>query len=222
MHPEVLDESVDWRSFGLPFALVLGHACPVVLLFPVLLNCTVRTFLLGLGSIPPRVGTSPFEMNHLWPISWNFWRPFHSPYLGACHSSQTQKISAKQGAELRCLQKLSLSLAHTETAEKNNLLRWKLSAKYKYSCELSNDGFCKKCFDTRKLRYCHLKTVDLTVLMWEKFDVVLFDSFLHSKSTSVETQTDIERNCFLEKRRIMKFREKTTTVCKWMNPREKN
>ena len=26
-----LDESVDWQSFDLPFALVLGHACPVVL-----------------------------------------------------------------------------------------------------------------------------------------------------------------------------------------------
>jgi len=25
-----MDESVDWRSFDLPFALALGHACPVV------------------------------------------------------------------------------------------------------------------------------------------------------------------------------------------------
>ena len=42
-----LEESDDWQPFGLPFALVLGHACPVVLLSPVLYVCTVRIFMLG-------------------------------------------------------------------------------------------------------------------------------------------------------------------------------
>ena len=31
-----MDESVYWRSFDLPFALALGHACPVVYLSTVL------------------------------------------------------------------------------------------------------------------------------------------------------------------------------------------
>ena len=59
------DESVDWRPFGLSFALVLGHACPVVQLSSVLYICTVCNFSLGWGSIPRRVwrvGTPPFEM----------------------------------------------------------------------------------------------------------------------------------------------------------------
>ena len=60
-----LDESVDWRPFGLPFALVLGHACPVVFLSHVLFVCIVCNSVLGWGSIPRRVwpvGTPPFEM----------------------------------------------------------------------------------------------------------------------------------------------------------------
>ena len=60
-----MDESVDWRSFDLPFALALGHACPVVYLSSVLFVCSVRPFMLGWGSIPRRVwrvGTPPFEM----------------------------------------------------------------------------------------------------------------------------------------------------------------
>ena len=46
-----MDESVDWRSFDLPFAL--------------LFVCSVRTFMLGWGSIPRRVwrvGTLLFGM----------------------------------------------------------------------------------------------------------------------------------------------------------------
>ena len=61
----LLDESIDWLPFGLPFALILGHACPVV---PFVFVCTVRNFLLGRGSIPRRVwrvGTHPFKMNCL-------------------------------------------------------------------------------------------------------------------------------------------------------------
>ena len=64
-NPSALDESVDWRPFGLPFALVLGHACPVVLLSHVLFVCIVCNSVLGWGSIPRRVwrvGTPPFEM----------------------------------------------------------------------------------------------------------------------------------------------------------------
>ena len=60
-----LDESVDWWPFGLQFALILGHACPVV---PCVFVCTVLNFLLGRGSIPRRVwrvGTHPFKMNCL-------------------------------------------------------------------------------------------------------------------------------------------------------------
>ena len=49
------DESVDWRPFGLSFALVLGHACPVVQLSSVLLVCIVCNSVLGWGS-------PPFEM----------------------------------------------------------------------------------------------------------------------------------------------------------------
>ena len=60
-----MDELVDWQSFDLPFALALGHACPVVYLSSVLFVCSVHTFMLGWGSIPRRVwrvGTPPFEM----------------------------------------------------------------------------------------------------------------------------------------------------------------
>ena len=44
-----MDELVDWRSFDLPFALALGHACPVVYLSSVLFVCSVHTFMLGWG-----------------------------------------------------------------------------------------------------------------------------------------------------------------------------
>ena len=60
-----MDESVDWWSFDLPFALALGHACPVVYLSSVLFVCSVRAFMLGWGSTPRRVwrvGTPPFKM----------------------------------------------------------------------------------------------------------------------------------------------------------------
>ena len=45
-----MDESVDWRSFGLPFALALGHACPVVLC----VICLFRSyFYVGVGFDSP-------------------------------------------------------------------------------------------------------------------------------------------------------------------------
>ena len=59
-----------------------------------------------------------------------------------------------QGAEHLCLHK---SLASTETAVKNNLLQGDL--------QVSKISFQTMVF-ARKLRYCHSKTVDLTVLMW--------------------------------------------------------
>jgi len=52
--------------------------------------------------------------------------------------------------------------------------------------------------------------------------IVLLDSFLHLKCTSVESPTDIGINCFLGERNNMKFQKKTTTISKWMNARRKN
>ena len=79
-----------------------------------------------------------------------------------------------QGAELSCLHNKSLSLALAETAEKNNLLLGKLSAKYMYNVSFSTMVFA---------RYRHLRTVDITILMWTlayQFSVVLKQKINHS------------------------------------------
>ena len=49
-HCLAMDESVDWRSFDLPFALALGHACLVVLC----VICLFRSyFYVGVGFDSP-------------------------------------------------------------------------------------------------------------------------------------------------------------------------
>ena len=155
--------------------LVLLSSCPLCYLFvPFVLLCWGGVRFPGEFGVlvHPRL-----RWNRLWRSSRNVWWPLHSPYRGACHSSQTQKTSYCR------LFFISIFFFFTWLNEFSCFQRWVVF------CQAAWKSNCRHCWCIVTLHACWVVNKNVLLAFYSVSSVLFRD-----KRRSIKEQNAMKRH----------------------------